>query len=233
MRFESKEFILSRRQSEESRELKDADHLMKIKPVSERAQAYLRKANPKALPSFRSMKTREEKVSDDSRDESTSTAIVVSGTPSDEPSLPVDLSNREVQRLVKLRETRKRELALAAKQEREDFCSSNRQTTFDQSIQNLMTSSVDAFLKARELVRQSNKERGIDSSQAIDDMIQYLLPSHMWMGKLMTDSKSAVRKIQTKMQVEYDRESWAILIDSTNETDQSFEKFDLLNRVTE
>ena len=206
MRFESKEFILSRRQPE-SREVKKTDNVKKIKPVSERAQAYLRKANPKARPTFRSKKPcKEEKVSDDSRDESTSREIVVAGTPSNEPSLSVDISNVERQQLLKLRETRKQELDLVAKQEREDFCSSNRQSTFDQSIQNIMMSSVDALLEARETVRQSNKERGIESSQAIDDMIQFLLPSHMWMGKLMRDSKGAVKKIQTKMQVEYDSE---------------------------
>ena len=72
--------------------------------------------------------------------------------------------------------------------------------------QQIVYDPVDEFLKAREAVRQSNKEKGIESSPVIDDLIMYFLPSHMWMGKLMSESKGAVNKIQDRMMVEYDHE---------------------------
>ena len=199
MRFESKEFILSRRQSQESQEVKKSDY-PKSKSVSERTKDYIRRTNSKTPSSFGSKNSpKEKKISDnhdnnDARDDSASYNVEPPDTTSNQPPLRLDVSKKELQQLAKLRLKRKQELVLAKKKSEKKI---NQPIVYD---------PVDAFLEAREAVRQSNKEKAIESSQVIDDLIQYFLPSHMWMGKLMTESKSAVNKIQDMMMVEYDHE---------------------------
>ncbi len=194
MRFESKEFILSRRQSQDSQEVKKSSGYPKSKSVSERTKDYIRRTNSKTASSFGPQNSpKEKKISDnhdnnDARDDGASHKVEPSVTAGNDKPKPVDVSKKELQQLAKLRLQRKQELVLA-------IC--NQQIVYD---------PVDEFLKAREAVRQSNKEKGIESSQVIDDLIMYFLPSHMWMGKLMSESKGAVNKIQDRMMVEYDHE---------------------------
>ena len=105
-------------------------------------------------------------------------------------SLPAEFSNKELQQLVRTRMRRKQ-------QEREAT------TDQDTGTDNIRTCSLDAFLKARETVRRNNKEEGIESSKAIDELIHFMLPIHTWFGGFLSESKGAIDKIQNRMLIDY------------------------------
>jgi hypothetical protein len=220
MRFESKEFIKSQRQWEESRESKKT-----VGQNSTEENTVLEGAS-KTKGSIRSTDSNITQVvtrygrgnvltkgnvdsdDNDARDDSDSHKIERSGegltdsNPRDS-LLYADFSKKELEQLERSKQKRAREGILAIK---ETTTTTSTSSSYEQYPEGIIGKMVEAFLTARDQVRTANKKQGIAPSTDLDGMLLYMLPSHVWFGGFFNESQDALNKIQKNMLLDYSRE---------------------------
>ena len=194
MRYESKEFIKSHRQWQESREsnrgvngkanqlknsIRGADNIVSLVNGSVGQQ----KRFPK-----------EDVVSDsddiDARDNVKSNQLhegcdSYNSNPKD-PPLPSDFSKRELKHLIRIRKNRTQQ-------------GTTKITSHEHCTNEIRRQSFEAILTARNNVQQSYREKRSGSSVELDSLLLPVLPKQMWFGDFFRESQDAVEKIQKRI----------------------------------
>jgi hypothetical protein len=220
MRFESKDFMKSQRQWQESRESKK-----NIDRNSTKENKVLEDA-PNTKGCVRSTDSNIEEVDkrygrsdglprgnadsddNDARDDGDSHKIERSGEGSTDPNphdslLYADFSKKELEQLERSKQKRAQEGILTVKETTTKTTSSS----YEQYTEGIGSKTVEAFLSARDKVRKSNKAKGIEPSTDMDGLLLYMLPSQVWFGGFLNESQDALNKIQNRMLLNYSREN--------------------------
>lgn len=117
---------------------------------------------------------------------------------------PTDSSKRELEELEQLKQNQTQERVLAVDDKTAAMNLLQQYTQgFEDYTESFRRKFIQEFLSAREIVKKSNRKKGIEPSKEIDALVQYMVSSDGGSGHLLTGPQDAVNKIQQRMLLDY------------------------------
>ncbi|VEU38530.1 unnamed protein product [Pseudo-nitzschia multistriata] len=219
MRFESQDFIMSQREWQENRRAKANDHSATKQDSSlsrdgtqynasgsglnRKQYGYSSQTKNIARDDSRSSTQKknavaQHEVRQDRRDEPDSDSDSdVDSRDESTPNVPSDFSKKELQELVRSRRRQKQDQSTQVGQSQEQ-----RQTStysYHGYADKFRQESLDSFVAARNKVKESNRDLGVENTRGMDCLLLCMLPTNVWLGDFLSDSRGDVEKIQKQM----------------------------------
>lgn len=200
MRYESKDFIKSHRQWQESRESKKI-----VNGKSHQVNGCMNAANRNTSRFDR--KFGQENLRYNDAGGSVQSNKIQEGDNScnanqKDLSIPADFSKRELEQLVRIRKKQTQQKSSGV----EDKTTTNVNSHEDHN-EDICRQPFEVILAARNNVRQAYREKRLESPVELDSLIVSMIPNQMWFGDFFRESQGAVEKIQKRMLMDYSREN--------------------------
>mmetsp|Transcript_9161 Transcript_9161/g.22459 ORF Transcript_9161/g.22459 Transcript_9161/m.22459 type:complete len:212 (+) Transcript_9161:204-839(+) len=210
MRYESKEFIKSHRQWQESRESKES-----VNGESTQLNGYIggtgqtiscvdrMLSQQKCLPKEKNVLNSDDYDARDSVKPNHSYEDFQSHIANpNNLSLPADFSKRELEQLVRIR---KKPIQHKSPNFEDDTL---RNTTLHEDNANeIRRQSFEVILMARNHIQKSYREKRSQSSVELDSLLLSALPKQMWFADFFHESRDAIEKTQKRISINYSREN--------------------------
>jgi len=210
MRYESKEFIKSHRQWQESRESKESvngestllnDYIGGTDQTMSRVDRIL--SQQKCLPKEKNVSNSDDYDARDSVKSSHSYKGFQSYTANpNNLSLPADFSKRELEQLVRVRKK-----PIQQKSSNFEDETIRNMTLHEDNANEIRRQSFEVILMARNHVQKSYREKRLQSSVELDSLLLSALPKQMWFADFFRESRDAVEKTQKRISINYSREN--------------------------
>ena len=199
MRFESKDFIKSQRQWQDSRAVGKKNS--REEKVFSNDSSYPDRGNH-AIPPARDTESRslKENLATDKDNDYRDDGEDSTHSSLHDKFVPSDLSKKE---LAQLEQSKQKQTQEQRPHVRDEMINNNPR---EDKIGGFDRKSVETFLAARERVKRANRNMAVEPSMDIDEMMLSILPSYVWFGDFLNESRHTISMIQRRMLLDYSRE---------------------------